>query len=251
MARKVGSGPVTLATAPVPYISEWSCDVSQDVDDVQNATSAAQGRDPKNAGWEGDISFEYAKVGLDLGTLAVGGWEGVELHEYTFKCETDVKDSSGPNDLWKSCQAGRNYKWGLEVSKWQATDSHSVFLALLVAQAGTPAAIAIETPFGTGDAWGTKLGFSAGADILEEKFTLEGDGDLTSTDTYCARIIAQATGVLAAGYIAAQAIVLKEDAATIWGSGLAFVKSVEYKVGEGKVTGKIGYVGTGALTPSA
>jgi hypothetical protein len=246
MSRIVGVGPLTLGGYSFGDLSSWDGNVTANLDEIKNLRAAVQDRLVKNTQWDIKVERELSVTGKDIGAMSVGSWTGVQLVEYTFKAELPMKEAEGAFDLWREFCPGATLDWSLDVTKWQATDSFEIMLAMMKSQATARVPVSIVTPYGSGLALVDKDAFGANADPADEKFSAKAKGTLTSSDTWVSQMISTAASVMNTGAASPQACsgYIQPSGAPI--AGNVFLKSVEYKVPAGKVTSTLELQGTGA-----
>ena len=238
--RLIGRGPINLDDVPLVNWADYAVDFDVKVGSPRAATVAYVPSLHANTGWTMKANFELPLIGRRATTgLSIGSYTGVVFKEHSLKIEVETKEGTGGDD-WKRF-AVDSYKWSVEVSKWEATDSFEVFLALLRTITATPYAdLAYASNYGSGNVTITKGGFTRGGDVSQESLSLEGAGALTSSDTLIAALLAQVTSALDDGYATLTTIGIPE------GEGEAMFTSVEYKVpADDKVTATADWRGDG------
>ncbi len=238
--RLIGRGPITLDAVPLTNWADYAVDFDVTVGSPRAATVAYVPSLHANTGWTVKANFELPLIGRRATTgLSLGSYTGVLFKEHSLKLDIEVKEGTGDDD-WKRF-AVDSYKWSVEVSKWEATDSYEVFLDLLRTMSESPYAdLAYASNYGSGNVTITKGGFTRGGDVSQESLSLEGAGALTSTDTLIAAALAQVTSALADGYATLSTIGLPE------GTGEVMFTGVEYKIpADDKVTASVEWRGDG------
>jgi len=245
MARITGIGPITIALAPLSDVAEYSIDFDAELDEVADISDLFKTRVAVNAGWSVKISYEIATIGRTAGAISIDTWDGVEVTEYTFSAECDVKECTAQADGWKVWQA-IDGDWSFDAEKWEATDSYGIFVALLAAQVGDGGVVAFSCPDASGNAYISKTAFAKPKGPSSEKITIQsGDGALTTVHALLTALKAQCTSSRTDGYATAAALV------TPAGGGDVFYKKVEIKRPAGKATISLDLQGTGEFTPTA
>lgn len=241
--RLIGRGPILIGEDPTPLI-DWA-DYTVDFDMALGAPRSAIAPNVPSlhahTGWTMRVNFELPVIGRRLTPgLSIGSYNGVAFQQHSLKLEIDVKEGSGGGDDWKRW-AVDVYKWTVEASKWEATDSYEVFLELLRTQSGTPyAALAYESYYGSGDVIIASGNLPRGSEVSQESLSLEGAGELSSSNALILAALAQVDGALENGYATAIPLSIPE------GQGSAFFTAIEYTVPAGdKATGSVEWRGDG------
>lgn len=247
MARIIGVGPLTLDGVSLDDMASWDGNASLETDEIENLRAAVRDRVVKVATWDAKVERELTTTGRTAGALGIGSWNGVELVEYTFKVECDVAEADGALDVWRSYQPKATLDWSIDVEKWQAVPgSFGVFMAGLSQQATDQVRLQVTTPFGSGLGLCDKASFGVDGEVSKEKLTVNAAGTLTSADPWVARMIAAAAAVMGSGSANPLRLTGYVSPNTRPFDGWVFLKSVEYKVPSGKVTGSMELQGTGA-----
>lgn len=239
MARLVGTGPVTLGGAALADLAKWSVDLETETEEVADLGSSFQKRVVVSGGWTAKLEFEFAEPVRNVGAISAGGWNGIEVKEWSFKAECKIEECTGAADVWQVHQCV-NGDWGLEAEKWEATTSYKVFIAMLQSQVGNAALVNVNCPFGVGLGAINKGSIEASDNPLSEKLTVQSaGGSLISQNPFVAAVIQQCDNVRQYGYANPALLV------TPRGQGQAFIKSVESKIAK-KWTMSVDLQGTGA-----
>jgi len=242
--RIIGRGPINVDGVLTDWVS-YTLDFDVKTAEQEVATSAVVPALHANTGWTLKVEFKLPLIGRRVTTgLSLGGYTGVIFKEHSLKVEVAVQEGTGDDD-WKRW-AVKNYKWTVDASKWEATDSYGVFRELVAAQTETPYAdLAYASEYGSGDIVVSKAGFTAGNDVSEETISGMGAGELTSADVAIGSLLGQVAEALSNGCATPCNIAIPE------GTGTAFWKSIEYKLpADDVVTATYEWQGEGEFLPS-
>ena len=214
------------------------------IDEAADATIGHTARVHVNTDWTATVEFEYAATARGQAALSIGTYAGVYFREHSLTVEANLREGTGGMDDVKM-YTPENYTWSVEASKWEASDSIAVFLALLAIQEATPwAAVAFTSAGGSGQVLIERAQIAGGGEIANESMTCQGAGALTSSDPLITLLIAAVTASLTDGYAAALEFNLTDHDLT----GLCYVKSVKLtNPSQGKCSATLEVQGTGAL----